>query len=183
MRTNRGWSGPTVSYLGNIFPQPKGHGLLALYTGIVCAPASNPTLQDHHNLCRGSPSCCKIFCAAAFVLEPQGMRIPRLHKQLVALILVSSCLAYFPFQSHPWLWHSTASSLVILSMALLKEIVDAWNSLRRIGHFGFDVDLVSCLRETRHSEWPQLKLMGFKHGIETVWDGKEIDQNGYPKTK
>ena len=93
-------------------------------------------------------------------------------------------LAYFPFQSHPWLWHSTASSLVIWSMALLKEIVDAWNSLRRIGHFRFDVDLVSCLRETRHPEWPQLKLMGFKHGIETVWDGKETDQNGihgYPK--
>ena len=96
MRTNRGWSGPTVSYLGNIFPQPKGHGLLALYTGIVCAPASNPTLQDHHNLCRGSPSCCKIFCTAAFFLEPHGMRIPHLHKQLVALILVSSCPCIFP---------------------------------------------------------------------------------------
>ena len=48
------------------------------------------------------------------------------------------------------------------------------------------MDLVSCLRQIRHPEGPQLKLMGFKHGIETVWDGKEIDQNGihgYPKTK
>ena len=82
-------------------------------------------------------------------------------------------LVYFPFQSHPWLWHSTASSLVMWSRAILTAILDAWNSLRHIGHFGFAVDLVSCRRQTRHPEWPQLKLTGFNMALKLNGMGKK----------
>ena len=84
-------------------------------------------------------------------------------------------LAYFPFQSHLWLWHSTASLLVMWSRAMLTEIVDAWNSLQPTGHFGFAVDLVSCLRQTRipNPEWPQLQLPGFNMALKLYGLGKK----------
>ena len=124
---------------------------------------------------RGSPSCCKIFCAAAFFLKPYRMCIPCLHKQLGALVWWAHALAYFPFQSYLWLWHSTASLLVMWSRAMLTEIVDAWNSLQPTGHFGFAVDLVSCLRQTRipNPEWPQLQLPGFNMALKLYGLGKK----------
>lgn len=107
--------------------------------------------------------CCGIFSQA----------LQNVHPLFAQAAWWAHALAYFPFQSHLWLWHSTASLLVMWSRAMLTEIVDAWNSLQPTGHFGFAVDLVSCLRQTRHPEWPQLQLPGFNMALKLYGLGKK----------
>ena len=106
--------------------------------------------------------CCGIFSRASQNAHPSFAHFTSSWGQC---FWCARALAYFPFYSHPWLWHSTASSVVMCSRAILTEIVDVWNSLRHVRYFGFAVDLLSCLRQTRHPEWPQLKLTDFNMAL------------------
>ena len=115
-------------------------------------------------------SCCGMFSLASRNAHPS---FEHFTSSLGHCFWCARALAYFLFQSYPWLWHSTASSLVMWSRAILTAIVDAWNSLPQLRHFGFAVDLVSCLRQTRHQEWPQLKLTGFNMVLKLYGMGKK----------
>ena len=158
-------------------PQPKGHSLVAfVHWNCSCSCDESHTIRSPQSLQGISLllqdfSCCGIFSLASRNAHPS---FEHFTSSLGQCFWCACALAYLPFQSHPWLWHSTASSLVMWSRAILTAILDAWNSLRHIGHFGFAVDLVSCRRQTKHPEWPQLKLTGFNMALKLCGMGKKL---------